>query len=87
MFGDRALTPALALVARKVYLVWERRLYRWLTDEGGGEHACEAIPEQTCSEVPHSFVLNTATHDLPAMATLVRAVGKPAGRRCHRHGT
>jgi len=39
--------------------VWERRVYRLLTDADGAERACEAIPEAACTEAPRSFVLNT----------------------------
>ena len=40
--------------------VWERRLYRFLTDDDGDQRSCAEIPETACRQAPRSFVLNAA---------------------------
>jgi sugar phosphate permease len=48
--------------------VWERRLYRSLTDDDDEARACEAIPEEACREVPRNFLLNAANGSATKLA-------------------
>ncbi len=54
--------------------MWERRLYRWMTDDSE-VRACESIPEEACAEVPRSFVLNAGNGAATKLAEEVASPG------------
>lgn len=55
--------------------MWERRLYRWMTDDDAEERACDAISEEACREAPRSFVLNSANGACTKLAEQLASPG------------
>jgi len=55
--------------------MWERRLYRWATDDDGEERACDAISDEACREAPRSFVLNAANGACTKLAEQLASPG------------
>ena len=55
--------------------MWERRLYRWMTDADGEERACDAISEEACREAPRSFTLNAANGACTKLAEQLASPG------------
>jgi hypothetical protein len=55
--------------------MWDRRLYRWVTDDDGEQRACEAISEGACRDAPRSFVLNAANGSCTKLAEQLASPG------------
>ncbi len=55
--------------------MWERNLYRWLTDDDGHARACDAISEDACHEAPRSFVLNASNGAATKLAEQIASPG------------
>jgi hypothetical protein len=55
--------------------MWQRRLYRWLTDAEGEERSCAAISDEACREAPRSFTLNAANGACTKLAEQLASPG------------
>jgi len=55
--------------------MWERRLYRWVTDDDSEERTCDAISEEACREAPRSFTLNAANGACTKLAEQLASPG------------
>jgi hypothetical protein len=55
--------------------VWDRRLYRWMTDDDGEQRACDAISDAACRAAPRSFILNAANGACTKLAEQLASPG------------
>lgn len=55
--------------------MWQRRLYRWLTDADGEERSCAAISDEACRDAPRSFTLNAANGACTKLAEQLASPG------------
>ena len=51
------------------------RIYGWVVEEDPEGHACEAIPDEACKEVPRNFLLNASNGAATKLAEQVASPG------------